>query len=98
MAKTEYPKIVKGTRSFATIYKSEQKKNGTDYTYFKVVYRLDNGARKTLAFNSAETAEKEAKILVGVLDKGESNTLVLSEDARWEYERAINSLKPFDVA
>ena len=93
-----WPVRVKRGNSTVTIYKADRKKNGHVYREFKLAYYNEIGKRTLQSFNSFKKARKAADNVNVSLMKGEVKSLVLSNDDKVVYLRALKALKPTGTA
>ena len=84
--------------STVTIYKADRKKNGHLYREFKLAYYNEIGKRTLQSFNSFKKARNAADNVNVSLMKGEVKSLVLSNDDKVVYLRALKALKPTGTA
>src|SRR6266536_5929227 len=95
---SHWPVRVKRGNSTVTIYKADRKKNGHMYREFKLAYYNEIGKRSLQSFNSFTKARKAADNVNVSLMKGEVKSLVLSNDDKVVYLRALKALKPTGTA
>src|SRR6266576_321388 len=93
-----WPVRVKRGNSTVTIYKADRKKNGHLYREFKLAYYNEIGKRTLQSFNSFKKARKAADNVNVSLMKGEVKSLVLSNDGKVVYLRALKALKSTGTA
>src|SRR6266545_2337360 len=96
--RSRWPVRVKRGNSTVTIYKADRKKNGHMYREFKLAYYNEIGKRSLQSFNSFEKARTAADNVNVSLMKGEVKSLVLSNDDKVVYLRALKALKPTGTA
>ena len=96
--RSRWPVRVKRGNSTVSIYKADRKKNGRIYREFKLAYYNEIGKRTLQSFNSFKRARKAADNVNVSLMKGEVKSLVLSNDDKVVYLRALNALKPTGTA
>src|SRR6266545_1339102 len=96
--RSRWPVRVKRGNSTVTIYKANRKKNGRMYREFKLAYYNEIGKRSLQSFNSFKKARKAADNVNVSLMKGEVKSLVLSNDDKVVYLRALKALKPTGTA
>ena len=96
--RSRWPVRVKRGNSTVTIYKAERKKNGHLYREFKLAYYNEIGTRTLQSFNSFKKARKAADNVNVSLMKGEVKSLVLSNDDKVVYLRALKALKSTGTA
>ena len=95
---SHWPVRVKRGNSTVTIYKADRKKNGRMYREFKLAYYNEIGKRSLQSFNSFTKARKAADNVNVSLMKGEVKSLVLSNDDKVVYLRALKALKSTGTA
>ena len=95
---SRWPVRVKRGNSTVTIYKADRKKNGRIYREFKLAYYSEIGKRTLQSFNSFKKARKAADNVNVSLMKGEVKSLVLSNDDKVVYLRALKALKSTGTA
>ena len=95
---SHWPVRVKRGNSTVTSYKADRKKNGHRYREFKLAYYNEIGKRTLQSFNSFKKARKAADNVNVSLMKGEVKSLVLSNDDKVVYLRALKALKPSGTA
>ena len=95
---SRWPVRVKRGNSTVTIYKADRKKNGRTYREFKLAYYDQIGKRKLQSFNTLKKARRAANNVNVSLMKGEVKALVLSNDDKVVYLRALKALKSTGTA
>src|SRR6266700_2869009 len=95
---SRWPVRIKRGNSTVTIYKAERKKNGRMYREFKLAYYNEIGKRTLQGFNSFKKARKAADKVNVSLMKWEVKSLVLSNDDKVVYLRALKALKSTGTA
>src|SRR6266446_2150635 len=95
---SRWPVRVKRGSSTVTIYKADRKKNGHRYREFKLAYYNEIGKRMLQSFNSFKKARKAADNVNVSLMKGEVKSLILSNDDKVVYLRALKALKSTGTA
>src|SRR5204862_3847011 len=91
--RSRWPVRVKRGNSTVNIYKADRKKNGRRYREFKLAYYNEIGKRTLQSFNSFKKARNAADNVNVSLMKGEVKSLVLSNDDKVVYLRALKALK-----
>src|SRR6267143_5717152 len=93
-----WPVRVKRGNSTVTIYKADRKRNGHRYREFKLAFYNEIGKRTLRSFNSFKKARNAADNVNVSLMKGEVKSLVLSNDDKVLYLRALEALKSTGTA
>ena len=89
-----WPVRVKRGNSTVSIYRVNRKKNGRPYQEFKLAYYNEVGKRLFQSFSTLERARQAAdNVNVGFM-KGEVKSLVLTNEDKVVYLRALKALQP----
>ena len=91
---TRWPVRVKRGNSTVAIYRIKRKKNGRQYVEFKLAFYDELGKRKFQSFSDFNRARQAADNLNVGLMKGEVKSLMLSNDDKVVYLRALKALEP----